>query len=94
MVNGLDPRAKPPEAIREVYKKYQKTKPAALTQDENVVNISIDLSAHQRERLRVVRRYDRDRLVKILSTFDEKETSSYTPSKVTIYEHEDCQGTL
>lgn len=38
MATHLDAHAKPPEAIRQVYKYFQKLRPQALDQDENIID--------------------------------------------------------
>ena len=46
MAHHLDAHAKPPEAIRQVYKHFQKLKPQALDQDENIIDTSLVHDAH------------------------------------------------
>ena len=38
--NVLDPRKRPPEAIKVLYKKYQKATPATVDSDHNILDIS------------------------------------------------------
>lgn len=38
MATHLDAHAKPPEAIRQVYKHFQKLNPRAVDQDENIID--------------------------------------------------------
>lgn len=93
-MHALDPHERPPEHIRNVYKKYQKMKSHQLDTDNAILDLERDHPDLDR-RLRVVEEWDPERLTATFSRFSGDQAnmeSTPQPSKVPVYEHQDMPG--
>ncbi|KAH8637113.1 hypothetical protein IG631_08948 [Alternaria alternata] len=68
-MHHLDPYERPPDGIRNVYKKYQKMKLNDLDLDGDIIDLSSDASASSSGRVRVVREYTAEDLTAIFQAF-------------------------
>ncbi|OCK84658.1 hypothetical protein K432DRAFT_107599 [Lepidopterella palustris CBS 459.81] len=90
---ALDPYEKPPDHIRNVYKKYQKMKLKDLDQDVDIIDFARGLSDGQKESLTVIRELEFDQLVPVLKAFEGPESAPrIMDSPIHIYEHLDLPG--
>jgi len=93
-MDPLDPHQRPPDAIRAVYKKYQKMKAHELDRDPDMIQLP-PMPADNR--LRVVRRIQRKELNAAFQAFA-GDTGAHTEhlqpqtSSVLVYEHHDMPG--
>ena len=94
-MHALDPHERPPEHIRNVYKKYQRMKSQDLDEDPAMLDVERRLSSDLDRKLRVVQEWDRERLTATFSQFGggqgNPEHAPYT-SKLPVYEHDDMPG--
>ena len=93
-MHALDPHERPPEHIRNVYKKYQKMKSHQLDTDDAILDLERDHPDLDR-RLRVVEEWDPERLTATFSQFSGDQAnleSPPQPAKVPVYEHQDMPG--
>ncbi|KAF1850343.1 uncharacterized protein K460DRAFT_422789 [Cucurbitaria berberidis CBS 394.84] len=58
----LDPHQRPPDGIRNVYKRYQKMKLKELDQDQDIIDLSSDVSVSAGSRVRLVKEWTSDEL--------------------------------
>lgn len=91
----LDPHQRPPEGIRNIYKKYQKGKSGHLDQDQDIVDLSNDLQQSSSSKVRVVRCLDNDALANTFRAFagEDAHLQGCAPAtSIPVYEHEDMPG--
>jgi hypothetical protein len=88
----LDPYQRPPDSIRNVYKKYQRISGKDLNADPCIVHLSPDLAADPTNKLHVVREVDANRLTPSFRAFTGHEVEPQAVSPVIVYEHEDMPG--
>ena len=98
-MHHLDPHERPPDGIRNVYKKYQKTKLNDLDLDGDIIDLSSDASASSNSKVRVVKRYTAEDLTVIFRSFagedEEPELQDMDmPRSIPVYEHEDMPGRI
>ena len=96
-MHSLDPHERPPESIRNVYKKYQKMKLPELNKDQDIVDLSSNMSASSNSKMRVVREYVVEDLTAIFQAFAGEEGAAdlgdmNIPASIPVYEHEDMPG--
>jgi len=95
----LDPHQRPPEGIRNVYKKYQKMKPKDLEEDQNIVDLTVVQQDALPEKVRVIKNLEIDQLKDAFRTFagnnasDQLQHRHFEPS-IAFYEHEDMPGNI
>ncbi|KAF2472566.1 uncharacterized protein BDR25DRAFT_284076 [Lindgomyces ingoldianus] len=89
----LDPYQRPPDNIRNVYKKYQKMKPKDLEKDPNILDIGIGPSAAQWNGLSIIAEFEPSRLERVFQSFaSPTQGHTYFDASVPIYEHKDIPG--
>ncbi|KAL9087533.1 MAG: hypothetical protein Q9165_006644 [Trypethelium subeluteriae] len=95
-LHGLSVFDRPPEALRELYKKYQKLKGLALDDDVEILDPARGLTGDQKQKVSVSRWQDQKYLAKASSAFaDLFATVSQQHSDEVcnlVYEHEDMPG--
>jgi hypothetical protein len=95
-MHHLDPHERPPDGIRNVYKKYQKMKLNDLDLDGDIIDLSNDASASSSGRVRVVREYTAEDLTAIFQAFAGEDgvelQDTDIPRSIPVYEHEDMPG--
>jgi len=92
-MGALDPYQRPPDSIRNVYKKYQKMSVQDLDSDPGIVRLPPDVSADPTSKLHVVREVDVDSLTASFRSFVGGMAESEAASRIAVYEHEDMPGT-
>ncbi|KAF2649788.1 hypothetical protein K491DRAFT_771375 [Lophiostoma macrostomum CBS 122681] len=96
-MDSLDPHQRPPEHIRNVYKKYQRMKLQHLDTDDVIVDLENDLPDSQRRRVSVVAELEPGKLNTAFRKFagsgrdHEKETENLQ-KPVQVFEHQDMPG--
>ncbi|KAF1969338.1 oxidoreductase [Bimuria novae-zelandiae CBS 107.79] len=96
---ALDPHERPPEHIRDVYKKYQKMKSRDLEKDPALVDLERVIHTDLDAKLRVVDEWDPQRLTATFRRFGgdhdhEDPGATFHTSKLPVYEHQDMPGLL
>jgi hypothetical protein len=97
-MESLDPYQRPPEGIRNVYKRYQKMKPQDLSQDPDIVDLERDLlseSQYGNPKVEVVKVLDVDHLEDAFQKFAEGEELHLpitTSMPIPVFEHADMPG--
>jgi alkylated DNA repair protein alkB family protein 1 len=106
-MQSLDPHQRPPNDIRDVYKKYQRMKLQDLDGDIGIVHIDQDLNqdpefAHRetdasgarKGKVSIVGELESERLTAIFRSFAGSYTGDERPisSSVQVYEHKDMPG--
>lgn len=96
-MHHLDPHERPPDSIRNVYKKYQKMKLNNLDLNQDIIDLSNDASASSGSKVRVVKHYTAEDLTAIFRTFagedgEEEHQDMALPRSIPVYEHEDMPG--
>ena len=95
----LDAHEKPPVAVREVYKRYQKLPSKDLDKDSEVVDFRRGLSSTQQIDIRIIATQSKDHLAETFATFingasrsaDTLAADSF-PTDALIYEHRQLPG--
>jgi alkylated DNA repair protein alkB family protein 1 len=92
----LDPHQRPPDSIRDVYKKYQKMKLKDLDQDPDIVDLPKDLPTSAKSKVRIVEEWRGQDLTATFRAFSGQDGQVYTglPSTIPVYEHEDMPGRI
>lgn len=95
-MNDMDPHERPPENIKDVYKKYQKMKLNDLDHDADIVDLPAALSTSANSDVRIVDEWRRDDLIAMFRAFSGHEAHLYDdmPSTVPVYEHKDMPGRI
>lgn len=90
---GLDPRQKPPEFIKEVYKSFQKLSYDAIDDNSEILDFKSGLTAEQHERCQEIEKRHCGIFQSTCSCLD------YLPGKcrscstnVSVFEHQDVPG--
>lgn len=96
-MHHLDPHQRPPDSIRNVYKKYQKMKLKDIDLDEDIIDLSSDASASLSSKVRVVKQYTAEDLTAIFGSFageegDQELQATRLPKSIPVYEHDDMPG--
>ena len=96
-MHDLDPHERPPDGIRNVYKKYQKMKLNALNNDPDIIDLaSHDASASTTStKVHVVKEYATKDLTAIFQAFAGQDVALDVitiPDSVPVYEHDDMPG--
>ncbi|KAF2870170.1 hypothetical protein BDV95DRAFT_629423 [Massariosphaeria phaeospora] len=89
-MQSLDPHQRPPEAIRNVYKKYQKMRLKDIDQDLELIDLDGDLSAAKKAHVSMLREIDVERLATAFRAFAGQNLQSM--HSVPVYEIEDIPG--
>jgi alkylated DNA repair protein alkB family protein 1 len=93
----LDPHERPPDGIRNIYKKYQKMKLGDLEQDSSIVDLPSRLPASLHSEIRIVAEWRREDVADAFCAFGGEETrdlDSVATSSVPVYEHKDMPGRI
>lgn len=102
-MQALDPHQRPPDSVRDVYKKYQRMKPKDLDGDLGIVHLERDLHRHglsqaQRSKVSIVGQLESARLTAAFRSFASGASDSVDyeslDSPVPIYEHGDMPGKI
>lgn len=93
----LDPHRRPPDGIRYIYKRYQKMKLQHLDHDPEIIDLSRDLSADPKTKVRIVKELDADGLTATFRSFAGSDVAlngleSMATSSIPVYEHDDMPG--
>lgn len=94
-MHHLDPHERPPDGIRNVYKKYQKMGLAQLHQDTEIIDISSQETASLNNKVRVVEQHEAEQLTATFRAFAGQDMVALDPdlpSSMPVYEHEDMPG--
>ncbi|KNG47879.1 oxidoreductase domain-containing protein [Stemphylium lycopersici] len=96
-MHHLDPHERPPDSIRNVYKKYQKMKLNDLSKDQDIIDLSSSMSASSNSKMRVVREYAVEELTATFRAFAGEGAAAdlgdmHIPASIPVYEHEDMPG--
>jgi alkylated DNA repair protein alkB family protein 1 len=91
-MEALDPYQRPPDSVRNVYKKYQRMSLQDLDADPRIVQLSQHAPADPASKLHVIREVDADRLTASFRSFVGGVAEVGTDSGVAVYEHEDMPG--
>jgi hypothetical protein len=100
-MESLDPYQRPPEHIRNIYKRYQKMKLQDLDRDGDIVDLEKDLSGLQKRKVSVISEVEPGKLNDAFGKFagsgrgahQEKELEvDYVQDPVRVYECRDMPG--
>jgi len=96
-MHHLDPHERPPDSIRNVYKKYQKMKAKDIDLDGDIIDLSSDAAASSNPKVRVVKEYTAEDLTAIFRSFagedgGKLQQATDLPRSIPVYEHEDMPG--
>ncbi|KAL6710133.1 hypothetical protein ACN47E_009924 [Coniothyrium glycines] len=92
-MDGLDPHERPPDSIRNIYKKYQKLKSKALDEDENIVDFEHETQALNGSKVRIVKHLESTHLQACFQKFAGEPFQDFGPRKnMAVYEHADMPG--
>ncbi|KAG9187160.1 hypothetical protein G6011_05031 [Alternaria panax] len=95
-MHHLDPHERPPDSIRNVYKKYQRMKLTDVDLDADIIDLSSDASASSSSRVRVVKEYTAEDLTAIFWSFAGEDGAelqdTHLPKSTPVYEHADMPG--
>lgn len=90
-MDSFDPYQRPPDAIRNVYKKYQKMKPVDVDKDTGIVDPERDILGNENVKVKVVREIDLEGLQRTFQGFADANVD-IPGSPVSVYEHSDMPG--
>ena len=93
----LDPHEKPPDHIRNVYKKYQKMKLRDLGKDPDIIDFKRGLSDEQKRHIKVIKEHKPEELAPAFRAFEGIQEpidsqGSLIDSPILVYEHSDMPG--
>ena len=93
----LDPHEKPPDHIRNVYKKYQKMKLRDLDKDPDIIDFKRGLSEEQKRNIKVIKEYKPEELASAFRAFEgiqepTDSQGSLIDSPILVYEHSNMPG--
>jgi hypothetical protein len=90
----MDPHQRPPESIKNVYKKYQKMKLKDLDRDPDILDLSNEPPTSAKSKLRVVEEWRGEDLTAIFRAFggQDADMDDEVPERVLVFEHEDMPG--
>lgn len=93
-MDHLDPHQRPPDSIKDVYKKYQKMKPKDLDRDLDIVDLPGSLDTSAKEKVRIVEEWSGHELTAAFRAFSGQDGQTYTdlPRRIPVYEHADMPG--
>lgn len=91
-MSARDPHQRPPEHMRNVYKKYQRIKSPDLERDPAIVDLERDIGPPLPSKLRIVDQLDTQRLTATFRRFGGDNAEPAQASKIPVYEHEDMPG--
>lgn len=89
----LDAHQKPPDFLKDVYKKYQKLKGVALEQDEDIIDFKRGLSIKQEDLFKVTEWMSPEATQAVFKAFeDNNETPLILPDRIYAYHHLELPG--
>jgi len=93
----LDPHERPPDHIRNVYKKYQKMKLRDLDKDPDIIDFKRGLSEEQKRHIKVIKEWKPEELTPAFRAFEgiqepSDSQGSLIDSPIVVYEHSDMPG--
>ncbi|OCK86643.1 uncharacterized protein K441DRAFT_691598 [Cenococcum geophilum 1.58] len=93
----LDPHEKPPDHIRNVYKKYQKMKLRDLDKDPDIIDFKRGLLEEQKRHIKVIKEYNPEELTAAFRAFEgiQEPTNSQgglIDPPILVYEHSHMPG--
>ena len=93
-IQSLNPRQKPPELIKRVYKTFQKLTPDEIDINPEILDFERGLSAEQHEKCQEVDQIHHDTLKSACVHFESHSLQKSWPSStnVPIFEHHDVPG--
>lgn len=93
-MSALDPHERPPELVRNVYKKYQRMKSADLDNDTAILHLEPLLArgVDPHGKLRIVDEWDSHHLTAACHRFGGDQAPSPQTSPLPVYEHDDMPG--
>ncbi|KAF2279752.1 oxidoreductase domain-containing protein [Westerdykella ornata] len=90
-MESLDPHQRPPDGIRNVYKKYQKMKSTQLDGDADIVDPERDILREENTKVRTVREINPQQLRGAFRKFVDVEVD-IPDAPIPVYEHADMPG--
>jgi hypothetical protein len=90
----LDPHQRPPDSIKDVYKRYQKMKPKDLDQDLDIIDLPDSLTMSAKDKVRIVEEWSGHELTAAFRAFSGQDGQTYAdlPPRIPVYEHTDMPG--
>ena len=90
----MDPHQRPPDSIKDVYKKYQKMKSKGLDQDPDIVDLPTSLHTSAKDKVRIVEEWSGNDLTAAFRAFSGQDEQTYAelPARIPVYEHADMPG--
>ena len=93
----LDPHERPPDHIRNVYKKYQKMKLRDLDKDPDIIDFKRELSDEQKRHIKAIKEHKPEELAPAFRAFEgiqepTNSQGSLIDSPIFVYEHSDMPG--
>lgn len=96
-MHHLDPHERPPDGIRNVYKKYQKMKLDALNHDQDIIDLSGEdaVGTATNSKIHLVKEYSAKDLDPVFRNFAGQDVNLEDmgiPASVPVFEHSDMPG--
>lgn len=93
-MDHMDPHQRPPDSIKDVYKKYQKMKSKDLDQDPDIVDLPTSLHTSAKDKVRIVEEWSGNDLTAAFRAFSGQDEQTYAelPARIPVYEHADMPG--
>jgi len=88
----LDAHQKPPDFLKDIYKKYQKQKGEALDQDKNIIDFSRGLSSTQKSVFEVKEWMSVEAAQTVFNTFTGSNQNHIFPERIVAYHSLDLPG--
>ncbi|KAJ4371876.1 hypothetical protein N0V86_008430 [Didymella sp. IMI 355093] len=90
----LDPHQRPPDSIKDVYKRYQKMKPKDLDQDPDIIDLPDSRTTSAKDKVRIVEEWSGHELTAAFRAFSGQDGQTYAdlPPRIPVYEHTDMPG--
>ncbi|KAJ4407884.1 hypothetical protein N0V91_003549 [Didymella pomorum] len=90
----MDPHQRPPDSVKDVYKKYQKIKPKDLDQALDIVDLPDSIHTSAKDKVRIVGEWSGHDLTVAFRAFSGQDGQTYAdlPLRIPVYEHADMPG--
>ena len=88
----LDAHQKPPDFLKDIYKKYHKQKREALDHDENIIDFKRGLSKTQKSSFEVKEWMSVKAAQNVFNTFTENNQNHILPTRINAYHSRDLPG--
>jgi hypothetical protein len=92
----MDPHQRPPDSVKDVYKKYQKIKPKDLDQALDIVDLPDSIHTSAKDKVRIVGEWSGHDLTVAFRAFSGQDGQTYAdlPLRIPVYEHADMPGRI